>query len=70
MKEKPISFIMAVRRLFAVLKWKFSKMEYLNKKVNYRGSYYAITGETFDYFFVAKFPKIAFRKVGNPYKIR
>jgi len=66
----PLTFGKALKWLWATILFRLKPSDYLNKKVLYRGKYYRIKGETLDYFFIAEFPKQAFPKVGNKFKIR
>ena len=50
--ETPLTFGMAIRRLFAVLKWQFSPKKYIGTRIFIYGKMRPVTGETFDYIFV------------------
>lgn len=50
--ETPLTFSMAIRRLIAVVKWKFSPKKWIGKRIFIYGKMRPVTGETFDYIFV------------------
>lgn len=68
--ETPLTFGMAWQRLIKGLKHTFLPSKYLGRKCFIKGKSYKITGETVDNFFINEFPKRAFSKVGNQYKIK
>jgi len=68
--ETPLTFRQAWCLLIKRLKHYYLPSDYLGRKCFINGRSYKIAGETVDCFFIAEFPKRAFPKVGNKYKIK
>ena len=74
--KTPLTFGLAIRRLFAILKWKFQPKKWIGTRIFIYGKMRPVTGETFDYIFVKglsheiRKDSRYFKKAETPFKIK